>query len=223
MAYMFLGGNRVRLNPAIPGVDVHIGVMLWGDPGQYHVSGGRTIDNGITITVDGTEPHVLQLVSRQKFVGNEYSSETYTAPGNRKGTFSQPASRIFHLDAKAKESPYFDAPGNGTCVRETNSVTIFDQPTIEPTRGEDDILHLPSEGDWTAMIALSYCITNRGLLGIVRWSVKRTFVGKTAYQIGSICPVGPNLIKLGHGTLTEGGYGPPDHWLPNHCINPNTH
>ena len=214
MVYMFLGGKQVDLVPAIPNVEVHTGVMCWVE-GKYHTNAkGQAVENGITISVEGIEPHVLQFVARKKNIGQQFSTETYNAPGGRLGEFGSPSDHKVHVDSKIKDNPYYDAMGNGLKYLQGNSLTIFDQPTMDGAK----ILDLKGEGDWTSMIGLSFCITDGKLLGLVSWVIKKNFGQSPAYNVKSINPVSAPLIESCRKVLLDDGYTNPELWLPSQAI-----
>ncbi|MGH7224764.1 MAG: hypothetical protein ACRELF_16195, partial [Gemmataceae bacterium] len=214
MVYMFLGGKQVKLDPAIPKVEVHTGVMCWVE-GKYHTNArGQAVENGITITVEGIEPHVLQLVAREKNIGGQFSAETYTAPGGRLGEFGKPGDRKLHIDSRIPESPYYDHAGNGLQYRDNKSVTIFDQPTVDGV----EVLDLNGAGDWTSMVGLSFCISDGGLIGLVYWVIKKNFGESAGYVVKAVNPVPAKIVQDCWTILSNDGYANPGQWLPLQAV-----
>jgi hypothetical protein len=207
---MFLGGNQVKLNPAIPNVEVHTGVMSWVE-GKYQTGKtGQAIDNGITISVQGTAPHVLQLVARTKNIGGNFSAETYTAPGGRLGEFGSPADSKLHVDSRVKDNPYYDCRGNGLKHIKGNTLTVFDQPTMDGAA----LLDLKGEGDWTSMMGLSFCIADGKLLGLVSWIIRKDYGNNPVYVVKPIYPVPAPVVQSSRKVLASDGYANPELWLP---------
>jgi hypothetical protein len=179
MAITISGGTRIT-NPVDP-VRVTLGCTA--------TQGGVTKNATIAIEFGGVECHAIQLTTMAEVVGGRPAIRVYSIGSGFDFTVtSDPDSPAWDLDTAEPPqpaipatpttpaipatpgSPYYDSGYAGQMNDEW--FTMVDSPSAEDPDGSDTI-----EGDYTSFEALTYCLSDKNVIGIVNWGVKKE-IGK---------------------------------------------
>jgi hypothetical protein len=169
------------------------------------MSEGSTVlsEGGISIAIRGMECHVIQLITRRFFVeGSGLEAKTWTGmDGTLKATTVDINKPEVHVDTADLGSPYYDSHPGSPCTRGSNSFIMYDHPDME-----NGTLKWSNRNDWSAFDALSYCLSDGALVGIVWWRVRQTAKGGPRNYETARMPIDNVLVTEGNKVLLARGF-----------------
>ncbi len=165
--------------------------------------GSVTSAGGISIEIRGIECHIIQLITRRFFVeGSGLEAKTWLGMNNTlKATTVDIDKPEVHVDTADLGSPYYDSHSGSPCIRSGAGLLMYDHPKIENTT-----FKWYGKNDWSAFDALSFCISDEALVGIVYWSVRQTAKGGTQTNQAIRMPIDNLLVTEENKVLLARGF-----------------
>jgi hypothetical protein len=175
--------------------------------------GDRNYPDAIGIEFTGTECHVIQIFIRTKIVDGKASTQSYgkDAGGLNTLEFTDTTSPDWQVDTTSAAVPYYDFgyAGEMTGAR----FLMVDAPRMAGAKYD-----LPGANDVTTFDAYAFCLSDKDIIGIVKWDLVKDHAGVVAPSASLLeGSTWWDCLYLGRKVLTRKGYNA-DLYLPTACI-----